>query len=63
MKEKSTDKVNFMNNLVAISQISKHYHGCNYENKGWTMHKCLCDCYIKQIFLLGMQAQKDLFYS
>jgi len=44
-----------------ILLISEHYDGCKYENRDIPISACQCDCFCKQIFNLGRDAEKDLF--
>ena len=37
-----------------IIGINEHFEGCRYTNKPYPINECLCDCYNKQVFNLGL---------
>ena len=51
----------FKNNKELIDGIVNHYDGCNYAGRSIPIDECMCDCYVKQIFNLGRDAEKELF--
>lgn len=63
MKDDKLSRTVFNMHRNKIMEISDHYEGCEYEKRLVPIDECLCDCYTKQIFDLGREVERDLFYS
>ena len=63
MIELSTDKAMFEEHREKVIAVNEHYDNCNFSTRMIPMDECPCDCYIKQIFKLGRQAERDSFYN
>lgn len=46
-----------------IMEINKHYDSCKYKDRHIPINECMCNCYEKQIFNMGREAQEKLFYN
>lgn len=53
----------FKNCSEAISEINEHYSNCYYVDKPIPINVCRCDCYVKQVFAIGMQEKERQFYK
>ena len=63
MKERDTDEALFQDYREKLTLINRHYDHCRYRNMGAPVSECQCDCYLKQVFLIGREAERDLFYE
>ena len=63
MKENKFDKKVFDAHVLKIMEINEHYDDCEYAERTAPIDVCACDCYKKQIFLLGREAEEKLFYG
>lgn len=56
---------NFEDNIDEILNINEHYDDCHYDESMSfiPMNECMCRCYEKRIFEIGMQALEKLFYG
>ena len=56
-KFKDTVFDNFMDEIL---EINEHYEDCRYFNRDIPIDECACNCYDKQLFNLGRQAEEEL---
>lgn len=63
MKEYIADKNMFDEHAQKVSDINEHYEDCRYFGRLIPIDECMCDCYVKQIFKLGRDAERDSFYN
>lgn len=54
------DIQNWLNNKDKRYDID-HYDNCKYKTSLAPINEMPCRCYDMQLFLIGMEAQKDLF--
>lgn len=50
-------------NREKVIEINEHFDGCRYENSSIPIDECLCDCFNKQVFWLGMEQKSKDFYE
>ena len=60
MIESTTDRALFKTYREQLSEIYEHYDNCRNKNGGAPIDEASCDCYIKQIFKMGREAERKL---
>ena len=63
MKDKEWEKAQYMSMKNKLIDISEHYDGCRYENTSIPINECRCDCYERQVFMLGFAAHEKSMYG
>lgn len=63
IENNQTDKVMYLSQSEKLAEIYDHYEDCPWDGRATPLDECACDCYERQVFMLGYKLHERQMYQ